>query len=183
MLIWRLRSNVPNATTEKYTLECLRRFPYCSTMLYHYFMESVYWANIAARMCDAINFVSKFMHLLSTTVLERCVRPSTSARVPFPSMEIHYRGESIVTRLHARLNTLHALDLPKRGWRHLPRHMTILTLLQNVHGDRLRRNTRGTYRIIIRRNRPLLPRKHFRGGLHDAENGGESCELRVSLGA
>lgn len=126
------------------------------------------------------NFVSEFMHLLSTTVL---VRPSTSARVPLPSIEIHYRGESIVARLHARLNRLHALDLPKRRWRHLPRHMTILTLPQNIHGDRLRRNTRGTYRIITRRNRPLLPRKHFRGGLHDAENGGESCGLRVSLGA
>ena len=99
------------------------------------------------------------MHLLSTTVL---VRPSTSARVPLPSIEIHYRGESIVARLHARLNRLHALDLPKRRWRHLPGHMTLLTLPQNIHGDRLRRNTRGTYRIITRRNRPLLPRKHFR---------------------
>lgn len=75
---------------------------------------------------------------------------------------LHYRGESVVTRLHAGLHKLHALDLPKRRWRHLSRHMTILTLLQNIHGDRLRRNTRGTYRIIIRRNRPLLPRKHFR---------------------
>ena len=123
------------------------------------------------------------MHLLSTTVL---VRPSTSARVPLPSMEIPYRGnrgESIVTRLHARLNKLHALDLPKRRWRHLPRHMTIITLLQNIHGDRLRRNTRGTYRIITRRNRPLVPRKHFRGGLHDAENGGDSCELSLEVEA
>ena len=87
------------------------------------------------------------------------MRPSTTARVPLP---LHYRGERIVTRLHAGLHRLHALDLPKRRWRHLSRHMTILTLLQNIHGDRLRRNTRGTYRIIIRRNRPLLPRKHFR---------------------
>jgi hypothetical protein len=52
---------------------------------------------------------------------------------------------------------------------------------QRATAAKVRRNTRGTYRIITRRNRPLVPRKHFRGGLHDAETGGDSCELSLAL--
>ena len=77
------------------------------------------------------------------------------------------------------VDCMHWIYLSAGGVTYSMTHDYHLTHTATTITPRLRRIIRSTYRIIFRRNRPLLPRKHFRGGLHDAENGGESCELTL----